>query len=109
MTTRFSDSGLSYSSNNREWGDPIQYIVRYSLPNAWSVGAGPSITINWEADGDDRVTFPVGLGVTKTVRRGNLPVKLRAEVHYSIIRPESRGEAWNFRFQVTPVIKSPFQ
>lgn len=87
----------------------FQYIVRHSLPDAWSVGAGPSITINWEADGDDRVTFPVGLGVTKTVRLGSMPVKLRAEVHYSIIRPESRGEVWNFRFQVTPVIKSPFR
>ena len=86
----------------------LQYIVRYSLPNAWSVGAGPSITINWEADGDDRLTFPIGLGVTKTVRMGKLPVKLRAEVHYSIIRPEDFGEAWNFRFQITPVIKSPF-
>jgi hypothetical protein len=86
----------------------LQYIVRYSLPNAWSVGAGPSITIDWEADSDDRLTFPIGLGVTKTVRMGNLPVKLRAEVHYSIIRPEDFGEVWNFRFQVTPVIKSPF-
>jgi len=30
------------------------------------------------------------------------------EVHYSIVRPESYGEAWNIRLQVTPVIKSPF-
>jgi hypothetical protein len=87
----------------------FQYIIRYTLPNAWSVGAGPSVTINWQADGDDRLTFPVGLGVTKTVRFGNMPVKLRAEVHYSIIRSESYGEVWNFRFQIVPVIKSPFQ
>jgi len=86
----------------------FQYIVRYLLPRAWSVGAGPSITYNHKAEADDRLTVPIGLGVTKTVRFGKMPVKLRAEVHYSVIRPDSYGEVWNFRLQFTPVIKSPF-
>jgi len=86
----------------------FQYIIRYILPKAWSVGAGPSITYDHEAASDDRLTVPIGLGVTKTVRVGKLPMKLRAEVHYSIVRPESYGEAWNIRLQFTPVIKSPF-
>ena len=86
----------------------FQYTIRYSLPKAWSLGMGPTIVANWEADGDERWTVPIGLGVTKTVRIGKMPVKLRAEVHYSVIRPESYGEVWNFRLQITPVIKSPF-
>ena len=86
----------------------FQYIVRYMLPRAWSVGAGPSITYNHEAESGDRLTVPIGLGVTKTVRVGKLPMKLRGEVHYSVVRPESYGEAWNIRLQITPVIKSPF-
>jgi hypothetical protein len=86
----------------------FQYIIRYMLPKAWSVGAGPSITYNHEAASGDRLTVPIGLGVTKTVRVGNLPMKLRAEAHYSVVRPDSYGEVWNFRLQVTPVIKSPF-
>jgi len=86
----------------------FQYIVRYLLPKAWSVGAGPSITYNYEAEADDRLTVPIGLGVTKTVRFGKMPVKLRAEVHYSIVRPDSYGEVWDIRLQITPVIKSPF-
>ena len=86
----------------------FQYIIRYILPKAWSVGAGPSITYNHEAESGDRLTVPIGLGVTKTVRVGKLPVKLRAEAHYSVIRPDSYGEVWNFRLQFTPVIKSPF-
>ncbi len=48
------------------------------------------------------------LGVTKFVRLGKMPVKLRGEFHYYIIRPETFGEVWNSRLQVTPVIKSPF-
>ena len=92
-TTRFTD---------------LQYVVRYSLPNAWSIGAGPSITYDWEAESGDRWTVPIGLGVTKTVRVGKLPMKLRAEVHYSVVQPDSYGDAWNIRLQVTPVIRSPF-
>lgn len=46
--------------------------------------------------------------MTKTVRVGSLPMKLRAEVHYSVVRPDSFDEKWNLRLQITPVIKSPF-
>ena len=48
------------------------------------------------------------LGVVKFARLGETPVKLRGELDYSAIRPETLGEIWNFRLQVTPVIKSPF-
>lgn len=87
----------------------LQYIVRRSIPGAASVGMGPTITVDWEADDDNMLTFPIGLGITKTVRWGKMPVKLRAEAHYSLIRPEDYGTDWNFRLQITPVIPHPFK
>lgn len=87
----------------------IQYTIRYALPNAMSIGMGPTITYDWKADSDNALTFPVGLGLTKTTRWGKTPVKLRAELHYSVIKPEDYGTEWNFRIQVTPVINSPFR
>jgi hypothetical protein len=87
----------------------IQYVIRYSLPDAWSIGMGPTITYDWEADSDNALTFPVGLGLTKTTRWGKMPVKLRAEVHYSVIKPDDYGTEWNIRFQITPVINNPFK
>ncbi len=87
----------------------IQYIIRYSLPDAWSIGMGPTISIDWEADSEDRWTVPVGLGVTKTVRMGNTPIKFRAEVHYAVIRPETFGNEWTFMFRIAPVISNPFK
>lgn len=87
----------------------IQYTIRYSLPKAMSIGMGPTISYNWEADSDNALTFPIGLGLTKTTRWGKTPVKLRAEVHYSVIKPDDYGAEWNFRIQVTPVINSPFK
>jgi len=96
-------SGAAHTSQT-----DIQYVVRYSLPAAWSVGMGPTVSIDWEAPSDDRLTLPIGLGVTKTVRFGNTPVKFRLETHYSVIRPDSYGNEWVFLFRFAPVIPSPF-
>jgi len=87
----------------------IKYIARYSLPRAWSIGFGPTISIDWEADSNDKWTVPVGLGVTKMVRFGKMPFKLIAEVNYSVVRPDTYGTEWKFIFRVAPVIKSPFR
>ena len=85
----------------------IQYTIRYTLPKAWSIGMGPTISINWEWEKGSRVTLPIGIGVTKTVRWGKTPFKLRMEPQYSIIKPENVGIEWNIRFQITPVVNRP--
>ena len=87
----------------------IQYTIRYSLPGAMSIGMGPTVSYDWEADSDNALTFPIGLGITKTTRWGAVPVKLRAELHYSVVKPDDYGTEWNFRIQITPVINNPFK
>lgn len=87
----------------------IQYVIRRSIPGAMSLGMGPTITLDWEAESQNRTTVPVGLGLTKTVRWNKTPIKLRIEGHYSLIKPEDYGTAWNFRLQITPVIPSLFK
>jgi hypothetical protein len=86
----------------------IQYIARRKIPGAMSIGMGPTIVIDWKADGGNKVTLPIGLGITKTIRIGRMPVKLRLEPQYSIIRPDDYGTEWNIRLQITPVIPNPF-
>jgi len=86
----------------------IQYIARRQIPGGWSIGMGPTISINWEAEEGNRVTFPIGLGITKTIRLGGTPIKMRIEPQYSIIKPDDIGVEWNIRFQFTPVINRPF-
>lgn len=87
----------------------IQYIIRKRIKGkAMSIGMGPSININWEAPEGNRVTFPIGLGVTKTVKWGNTPWKLRFEPQYSIVKPDYYGTQWSIRIQFAPIIKNPF-
>jgi hypothetical protein len=86
----------------------VQYIIRRAFGRGWSVGMGPTLTVDWNASAGNKVTFPIGLGVTKTVLVGKTPMKLRLEPQYSVVRPEDFGTEWNIRLQVTPVIQSPF-
>ncbi len=102
----FSVAGKGHEKSTAQ--TDLQYVIRYALPNAWSIGMGPTLSIDWKADNDDKVTLPVGLGLTKTIRIGSMPVKLRAEVQYSVIRPDTFGNEWTFIFRIAPVIPSPF-
>jgi hypothetical protein len=87
----------------------IQYIIRKQIQGkGMSIGMGPNININWNAPEGNKLTFPIGLGITKTVKWGNTPWKLRLEPQYSIIKPENYGAQWNIRIQVAPIIKNPF-
>jgi hypothetical protein len=82
----------------------IQYFIWRMLPGEWQIGMSPNITMNWEADRDNRFTVPVGFGVGKLVKLGKLPVKIILQAQYSVIHPDDYGQRWNFQLQVTPVI-----
>jgi hypothetical protein len=82
----------------------IQYFIWRMLPGEWQIGMSPNITMNWEADQDNRFTVPVGLGAGKLVKLGKLPVKIQLQGQYSVIHSDDYGQRWNFQLQVTPVI-----
>lgn len=101
----WSLAGDSHRANTSQ--TDIQYVARRSIPGGWSIGLGPTVTIDWKADSGERVTFPIGLGITKTVKWGGTPIKMRLEPQYSVIRPDDLAATWNVRLQITPVIPNP--
>jgi hypothetical protein len=82
----------------------IQYFIQYILPDHWQVGLAPNVTVNWKADGGNKLNFPIGLGVGKLVRFGKLPVKFTVEIDYSVIKPDDFNQRWLIRFQMIPVL-----
>jgi len=82
----------------------LQYFVYYNLPDQWTVGMAPNIIADWDQDEDNRWTVPVGLGVSKTLFLGKLPVKVGVEYQHSVIKPDFIGNEWNIRLSFTPVI-----
>ncbi len=84
----------------------LQLFYYYSLNETMSIGAGPNIIANWEQDSDNAFTVPVGIGINKTFQFGKIPVRFGAEIYYSVIRPDTVGTEWGFRFYVIPAVPS---
>lgn len=87
------------------WGDRnvsqmlIQPIINYNLPKGWYLSSIPIITANWEADGSNRWTVPVGGGVGKILKVGKLPINTQLQAFYNVEKPEVSGADWQLRFQ----------
>lgn len=77
----------------------IQPIVSYNLPGGWFLSSVPYITANWETDGDDRWTVPIGIGVGKVHRFGTQPVSLQLTPYYNVVRPDDAAE-WTLQFRI---------
>ncbi len=63
--------------------------------------------VDWEQDGSDRFTVPVGFGINKTINFGKVPIRFGREAMYSVVRPNNRpGSKWNFRIYLIPAVPS---
>jgi len=82
----------------------LQYFASYFLPHGWSVGTSPNVLINWYASDGNKVTFPIGLNVSKVQRLGILPVKFQVQGQYMPVNPSVFGQRWNIQVAITPVI-----
>ena len=87
----------------------LEYGLLRSLPHRWQVGMQPSMEVDWTASRGNKVSFPVGLGVGKTVRIGNLPIQFWVEADYYPVRPDDLSAArWGIDIQIIPVIGEAF-
>jgi hypothetical protein len=87
----------------------LEYVLLRSLPHRWQVGMQPSMEVDWKASRGNQVSFPVGLGVGKTVRIGKFPVQFWVEADYYAVRPDDlSGPRWGIDIQIIPVIPGLF-
>ena len=82
------------------------YLIQLSLPDAWAVGTGPTLTYNHNLPKGNRWNVPVGPQVAKTVVLGKLPVKFELSAYYSVKHEDLFGQRWQFTLDVIPVIPS---
>jgi hypothetical protein len=98
--TSFGGDGSRPGTNQMN----LQPIVAYFFGEGWSIGYSGNILANWEADSGDVWTVPVGLGISKVMKFGKLPVKLGVAGQYMPVHPDTFGQQWNVQFTMTPVI-----
>ena len=85
-----------------------QYFYGISMGGGWVFGAGPIASYNHEVDNsDDALTFPIAIGVSKTVVKGTKISKFAIALTYNAERPESFGPEWTVKLTWSPVIENP--
>lgn len=75
----------------------LQYFINFNTPDFY-INMSPVMTCNWDAD-DDEWTIPVGGGVGKIFRFGQMPVDMRLSAYWLVEAPESAPD-WYTEFQV---------
>jgi hypothetical protein len=82
----------------------LQYFFVYLPGHGWGIGTSPNMLVNWYASDGNKVTFPIGLNISKVVWIGPLPVKFQVQGQYMPVNPAVAGQKWNLQFAITPVI-----
>src|SRR5262245_43262783 len=78
----------------------LQYFINYNLSKGWAISSAPIITADWEADGDERWTIPMGAGVSRVYTIGKRPVKSALELYRNVVTPDE-GPEWTIRAAFT--------
>jgi hypothetical protein len=85
-----------------------QYFYTINLKNAWQIQAQPTWSYNHEAPSGERLSLPIGTGVSKTVLLGKTPWKFSLQYWYFVESPDAFGPKHQIRFQIAPVVPLPW-
>ena len=81
------------------------FLVR-QLGGGWYVNSAPIITVNWEAESDERWIVPLGAGAGKVAMFGKLPVNTQVGAYFNVVKPDF-GPDWQLRVQVQVFLPKP--
>lgn len=82
----------------------VQPFINYNLGKGLALGLSPSITADWTADSsDERWTVPVGGGISRILKLGEVPVKAGLSGYYNVVKPDY-GPEWQMQLQFTLIL-----
>ncbi|WP_286265616.1 hypothetical protein [Thalassotalea atypica] len=108
-------SGIGSSNNVDEHGKEedinltdIQYVYRHKIGPATQIGFAPNIQVDWNKEGSDRFSIPVGIGIDTITKIGKLPVRLGIEAYHYIEQNDQFGPDYGIRIFAIPVVPKLF-
>jgi hypothetical protein len=58
----------------------------------------PIISYDWEAGNNEKLSLPVGIGITRTFKVGKVPMRMLVEYQNYLVAPDTLGLEQNIRF-----------
>lgn len=85
-----------------------QYFFTYNLKNAWQIQMTPTFSYNHEAEDGNEFSFPIGVGISKTIVWNKTPLKFNLQYWDYVESPDAFGNDWQIRLNITPVVPLPW-
>ncbi|TGD74874.1 hypothetical protein E4634_06690 [Mangrovimicrobium sediminis] len=86
-----------------------QYFYAFNLGGGWQINGTPTFSYNHEArNGDNKLSFPLGIGVSRTLLLGGRPWKFGVQYWHYVASPDDFGPDYQLRFNVSPVVALPW-
>jgi hypothetical protein len=76
----------------------LQYFINYNLNKGYYLTWQPTMTANWEVEGDGRWNVPLGGGIGRIMKIGAQPVNVGMQVYGNAVHPPG-ASPWSFRAQ----------
>ena len=85
-----------------------QYFYSINLRDGWQIAGSPTFSYNHKADSDNNFTFPLAIGVQKTIIINGRPWKFGVQYWHYLESPDLFGPDWQIRLNVSPVVNLPW-
>ena len=85
-----------------------QYFYIVSAGNGWQITGTPTFSYNHKALKGNKLTLPIGAGVTKVSIFGKMPIKFNLQYWYYVASPDAFGPQHQIRFTFSPVVPLPW-
>jgi hypothetical protein len=85
-----------------------QYFYTVNMGGGWQINGSPTFSYNHNADSDNKLTFPLATGVSKTTIIAGRPWKFGIQYWHYVESPDLFGPDNQIRFSVSPVVKLPW-
>jgi hypothetical protein len=100
MSHEWDFAGWSDGSVNRT---TISVFGNLLLPGGKTLGSNPIIAYNWDTE---EWTVPLTLSYSKTIIKGQTPLKIGFDLNYYVEKPDAFGPDWMLSLNVTPVVSN---
>ena len=85
-----------------------QYFYTFNIGGGWQINGSPTFSYNHEAGSGDKWTFPLAVGVSRTMILNGRPWKFGVQYWHYVESPDTFGPDYQLRFTISPVVKLPW-
>ena len=85
-----------------------QLFFVFNIKNGWLLTSSPIFSYDHEASSGNQLTFPLGLGLSKTTIINGRPWQFGVEYQHYIKSPDLFGPDWQIQFSISPVVSLPW-